>query len=275
MARKRGVAVSSVVRRIDTLEADLQTKLFVRSTRALALTDPGEMLLARAQDVINRLIDTRSEIGALDETPSGILRISCLPTFGRLHILPVVEKLLDAWPDLAVELNLTERMTDPASERCDVAIRIGDQVSSNLIATPIGTQRWIVCAAPAYLDKHGRPDAFEDVAEHRRIGKAREAPGVGWSLLASRDIDLKDRSCIFRCDEFETQRQAAISGIGLAILPNWVIGADIAAGRLVLLFSEPKQQDVPILLLRALSEAPPKLRVFIEAVRRQFQLPKG
>lgn len=268
-ARKRGVAASSIIRRIDALEADLDTRLFIRSTRALTLTDSGEKLLVRAQDVISRLIDTRAEIGAFDESPSGLLRISCLPTFGRLHVLPVVATLLAKWPDLNIELDLTERLADPASERCDAAIRIGDQADSALIATPIGVQRWVVCAAPSYLDLFGQPDALETVTTHRRIGKARELPGIGWSRVAGAGIDLGDSPRVFRCDEFEAQRQAALSGIGLAMLPNWVVGMDIAAGRLVSLFDEADQEGAPILILRALPVTPPKLRVFIEAIRQQ------
>ncbi|PKU23865.1 LysR family transcriptional regulator [Telmatospirillum siberiense] len=269
-ARRRGVAVSSIVRRIDALEADLQTRLFVRSTRALTLTDAGERLLVRARDVIDRLIDVRSEIGALDETPGGVLRLSCLPTFGRLHVLPVVAQLLETWPGLAIELDLTERLSDPATERCDAAIRIGAQPDSGLIATRIGAQRWIVCASPDYLDRHGRPAHLEDVARHRRIGKARELPGLGWSRLPI--TGLEDKARVFRCDEFEAQRLAARAGLGLAMLPNWVVGDDIAGGHLIHLFDEPKDAAEPIHILRALPDAPPKLRVFIAAMREHFVL---
>lgn len=272
-ARKRGVAVSSVVRRIDALEADLQVKLFVRSTRALTLTDAGTKLLGRARDVINRLIDARSEIGTLDETPTGMLRVSCLPTFGRLHVLPIVANLLETWPELGIELDLTERLSDPATERCDIAIRIGDQVDSGLIATRIGSQNWMICAAPSYLDRHGRPAGIEAVADHKRIGKARELPDIGWSRVASAGIDLTDSARVFRCDEFEAQRQAALSGIGLAMLPNWVVASDIATGRLVMLFDEPAREASPILILRTMQDAPPKMRVFIDAMRKNGPTP--
>lgn len=269
-ARRRGVATSSIVRRIDALEDDLQTRLFARSTRALALTDAGERLLVRAQDVINRLIDARSEIGALDETPSGLLRVSCLPTFGRLHVLPVIADLLDAWPQLAIELDLTERLTDPANGRCDAAIRIGAQPDSGLIATRIGAQRWIICASPDYLARQGRPMEIRDIVGHRRIGKARELPGLGWSRLPIENTD--DSMRIFRCDEFEAQRIAACGGMGLAMLPNWVVGHDVAEGRLVRLFNETGDTAEPIQILRALPDTPPKLGVFIEAMRRHFVL---
>lgn len=267
VARKRGVAVSSIVRRIDALEADLATALFLRSTRALTLTDAGDKLLVRAQDVIDRLIDARTEIGAFEETPSGVLRISCLPTFSRFYVMPVVAKLLDRWPDLAIDLDLTERLTDPTVERYDAVIRIGSQPDSGLVATPIGTQNWIICAAPSYLDRHGRPDDLAAIATHRRIGKARELPGLGWSRLTAQGLVLGDDKRVFRCDKFEPQRQAALAGLGLAMLPNWVLSTDIAEGHLVPLFDEPKPENAPIRILRVQHEAPPKLRVFIEAMQ--------
>ena len=236
------------------------------------LTNAGTKLLARAQDVMNRLIDTRSEIGALDERPTGVLCVSCLPTFGRLHVLPVVAKLIETRPDLGIELDLTERLSDPATERCDVAIRIGEQLESGLIATRIGSQRWMICAAPSYLDRHGRPAVIEAVADHRRIGKARELPDIGWSRAARAGIDLTDSARVFRCDEFEAQRQATLSGIGLAMLPNWVVASDITARRLVTLFDEPIREAAPILILRALQDASAKMRVFIDAMRKDAEV---
>jgi len=275
VARKRGVAVSSIVRRIDTLEADLSTRLFIRSTRALTLTDAGEKLLIRAEDVIERLIDARTEIGAFDETPSGILRISCLPTYSRLYVMPIVADLLGNWPDLRIELDLTERLADPTVERYDAVIRIGMQPDSGLVATRIGTQRWIVCAAHAYLDRHGRPDSLAALSGHRRIDKARDMPGLGWSRLTEAGIGLDDGARVFRCDKFEPQRQAALAGFGLAMLPNWVVGPDVIAGNLVHLFDEPEPEDAPIQILRALPDAPPKLRVFIDAMRRAHRPASG
>lgn len=109
-ARRRGLATSSVVRRIDALEVDLQTRLFVRSTRNLTLTEAGRRLLLRAEEVIDRLAVTRAEIGALEETPTGLLRVSCLPAFARHHVMPIVGALIEAWPMLNIELQLTERL---------------------------------------------------------------------------------------------------------------------------------------------------------------------
>lgn len=268
IARKRGVAVSSIIRRMDALEGDLATQLFIRSTRALTLTDAGEKLLIRAEDVINRLINARTEIGTFDQTPSGVLRISCLPTYSRLYVMPIVAKLVEKWPDLSIELDLTERLTDPTTERHDAVIRIGAQPDSELVATRIGVQRWIICAAPAYLDRHGHPDTLAAISSHRRIDKAREVPGLSWARLRESGLVFDDKARVFRCDKLEPQRQAAIAGFGIAMLPNWVVEPDISEGSLVQLFLEPEPEDAPIQILRLQSEAPPKLRVFIDAMRK-------
>ena len=139
---------SSLVRHIDALESALGAALFVRSTRGLLLTDAGELLLTRAAALMTDITGLRAELSALNETPQGTLRISCLPTFGKTYVLPLLPTLAERYPQLSVDLDLTERLTDPTQERLDAAIRIGEQKDSALYASRIATQRWVMCASP-------------------------------------------------------------------------------------------------------------------------------
>ncbi|WP_162558088.1 LysR family transcriptional regulator, partial [Pseudomonas aeruginosa] len=151
VAARQGVAPSSVVRQIDALEVALDVRLFVRSTRGLALTDAGELLLARAPILLDELVDLRAEVAALGDEPRGVLRVACLPTFGRHHVLPLLPGLLTRYPALRIELEFTERLADPVRERLDAVIRVGPLKDSRLYAQRLGTQRWSICASRGYL----------------------------------------------------------------------------------------------------------------------------
>jgi DNA-binding transcriptional LysR family regulator len=272
-ARRRGNAPSSVVRQIDALEAELGTKLFVRSTRLLTLTDAGERLLPRAVAILEQLLDTRAEIAALDEVPRGTLRVSCVPTFSRRYLIPVVEPLLARYPDLRVDLDITERPMDPAAGRHDAVIRIGALPDSALIATPLAMERWVVCASQAYLAKAGIPKTPTDLLRHRRIDKLNCPPGFGWNRLLPNHSGAGYIPPVLRSDDFEAERVAALGDIGLAFLPTWVVGPDIRERTLVKVLDDIGADEIPIQILRTQRKAAAKLLVFIDAVRRYIGQP--
>jgi DNA-binding transcriptional LysR family regulator len=260
VARSNGMAPSSVVRQIDVLESELGARLFLRSTRGLALTEAGETLLSRAAEILAALVDTRAEIAALGNEPQGVLRVSCLPTFGRHHILPLIPDLVRDYPKLAIELDFTERLTDPAQERMDAAIRIGRLRDSSLYATRIGTQRWVACASPDYLARRGRPAGPSELGDHPLLDKRHDA--ACWRLLPEHEGRV-----VLRCDDYEALLQAAIGGIGLAMLPSWVVSDAVGAGQLTVVFDGPADARDDIHLLRALPRPPAKVEVFTERLR--------
>lgn len=267
VAAKQGVAPSSVVRQVDALEAALGVRLFVRSTRGLALTDAGELLLTRAPALLDEWVDVRAEVAALGDEPGGVLRVACLPTFGRHHLLPLLPDLLDRYPALRIELDFTERLADPVRQRLDAVIRIGPLKDSRLYAQSLGTQRWSICASQAYLERHGHPASLAEVAGHRLLDKRHDPEGLGWRGLSANGLlpaEASDR--VFACDDFEALLLAAIAGLGLAYLPTWVTLRAVAAGQLVPVFHDPGKRSDDIHLLRALPRPPAKLVVFTQAL---------
>lgn len=271
VARQRGVVPSSVVRQIDALEQNLDVRLFVRSTRGLRLTDAGEMFYERSLAILNALIDARAELANLVQTPRGLLRVSCLPTFGRLYILPLLPAFMRDYPDVQVELDLTERATDPTVERLDATIRMGELKDSSLIATRLGTQRWLVCASPSYLDGRDRPGSIVDLEGHLLLDKRHDPNGIGWRKILPPQSTCFEKT-VFRCDDYEALREAAVGGMGIAFLPNWVVANDIVRGRLEILFEDPSEQKMDIHLLRAFPKMPAKLRVFVEALKGMIEV---
>jgi DNA-binding transcriptional LysR family regulator len=265
VARSNGMAPSSIVRQIDVLEEELGAALFLRSTRGLALTDAGETLFNRAGEILAALVDARAEIAALGSEPQGLLRIGCLPTFGRHHVLPLIPGLLRDYPRLQIELDFSERPGDPVQERLDAVIRIGKLKDSSLYATRIGAQRWVACASPAYLERHGRPRSAAELAGHHLVDKRRDA--ASWRMLPRHEGHV-----VLRCDDYEALREAAEAGIGLALLPSWVVSDAVKAGRLSVVFERPGEiADEEIHLLRALSHASAKVQVFTERLRTALE----
>lgn len=274
--RRRGRTPSSIGRQIDMLEEHLASPLFLRSTRLLTLTDAGEALLIRARQILDALADTQQEIASMKGDVTGVLRVACFPTFGKRYLLPVMGQLAGRYPDLRLELDLTERLADPVAERLDLVIRIGDLADSTLIASRLATQTRVLCASPAYLARAGAPASFNDIGCHRLIDKLHGADLLGWTDVLGRPARACGGQPVFACDDFEAMRLAAQEGIGIAYLPDWVVGADIQAGKLRQLFPEWSQQPRAITgihALRALRQPPARVTVLLDALRAAIGQP--
>jgi DNA-binding transcriptional LysR family regulator len=277
-ARKRSTTPSSILRQIDGLENSLGTPLLTRSTRALALTDAGQRLFERGQRILDELIDTRAEVTSLGGAVSGTLRLACLPTFGRRYIIPVIHNLMEEHRELRVELDLTERLADPVVDRLDAVIRIGALGDSNLIAAKLATQKRVLVASPAYLERAGRPVSIaEIISEHRRLDKLHGADLLGWHDIVGYPVDhLPTGSGVFHCDDFEALREACLFGVGIAFLPTWVVGRDLEQGTLERLLPDaepPVTHEAGIHLLRALPQPSAKLKAFAMALRQSISTP--
>jgi DNA-binding transcriptional LysR family regulator len=274
-ARAHAMTPSAIARQVDALEAAIGARLFVRSTRALRLTDAGRLLLERAATILDALTDAKAEIAAAEGGVSGVLRLACLPTFGKRYIMPAADLVMQRHPQLRIELDLTERLADPVGERMDAVIRVGAQRDSSLLAVKLGSQRMTMCASPDYLARAGAPLRPQELAEHRLLDKLHGADLLGWrEVMGAGAGPLIARQSVYRCDDFEALRDAACRGFGLARLPDWVVWEDLASGRLspVPLGPTPAAGE-DILLLRPPFEPAAKLRIFIETLRDQIGRP--
>jgi DNA-binding transcriptional LysR family regulator len=269
-ARKRGRTPSSISRQIDTLEAHLEIPLFLRSTRHLTLTDAGEALLLRARHILDSLDDVQQELSSMKGEVSGVLRVACYPTFGKRYVIPVISELSRQYPQLNFQLDLTERIADPVADRLDVVIRIGKMEDSTLISSRIATQSRVLCASPKYLEDHGVPETLKDLVDHKFIDKIHGADLLSWSSILGTPLENSTFATIFCCDDFEAMRKASIEGVGIAYLPDWVVGTDIKSGELTQLFPEWQSSfdsSAGIYALRALRNPPARVTLFLDALR--------
>jgi DNA-binding transcriptional LysR family regulator len=244
VAKAQAVAVSSVTRRIDWLEAEIGTRLFHRSSRRVMLTDAGEQFLPRARNILAELAQAKDALASLNADPRGTMTITAPTIFGRRHLAQAVAGFLARYPMIEVDLHVSDALVDLAEQRVDVAIRIGVLPDSDLVATRLATLRPLVVASPAYLARHGCPARPEDLVHHECITAA--APTAGspaWRFAGvNRGAALPVRGKL-RIDDKDCTLQAVLAGIGIAYLASWIVSEDIVAGRLVSLFPDAKPAD--------------------------------
>jgi len=244
VAKSQAVAVSSVTRKIDWLEAEIGSRLFHRSSRRVLLTDAGEQFLPRARNILAELAQAREALTSINADPRGLLTVTAPTIFARRHLAPAVAGFLERYPLIELDLHVSDTLVDLSEQRVDVAIRIGVLEDSDLIATRLATLRLLACASPAYLARHGRPTTPDDLVRHNCIVATTPMPGgPGWRFAGvQRGAALPVRGNL-RTDDKDCALQAALSGIGIAHLASWVVSGDIAAGRLVSLFPDAQAPD--------------------------------
>ena len=163
-SRKLGVPLPTVSRKISELEAHLSTRLLIRSTRRLALTDAGAAYVAAAKRILDEVGEAERAASGEHAAPRGDLVITAPVVFGRLHVLPVIAEFLARWPEIDVRLVLSDRNLHLIDDRVDIAVRIGALADSALVSTRVGAVRRVVCGSPAYFAAHGVPKRPEDLS---------------------------------------------------------------------------------------------------------------
>lgn len=279
-ARTLDVAVSSVTRRIDGLEAELGAKLFNRSSRRLTLTDAGEALLPRARHILSEVAETKSAVLSLQAEPQGVLTITAPSSFGSRHIAPAAANFLKRYPKIEIELHVSNEIVDLSNERVDVAIRMGILPDSDLLATNLAPQRRIAVASPEYLAQHGTPRRPEDLLQHECLTLRTRPSRVGWWCFAgvNHGKPLAVRGPL-RSDDIDALLSATLQGLGVAHLASWLVGEDLLAGRLVSLFKtelgKPPVTASAIHAVRFPGRSAAKSMLFIEHLRTSFGVANG
>ena len=230
--RQIGAAPSSVSRRIGELEDALGAQLFQRTTRKLSLTEAGRLYCERATKILIEVDEAKLAVAQMGAAPSGILRLTVPTSLGRLHLVPALAALQARTPGVRVVLSVTDRLVDLVEEGVDVAVRVGHQRDSSLIARKIGAARRLVCASPAYLRRAGVPATPADLAGHSCL-TFRAHPGSNlWRFRGPGGTsDVRVSGTLFANDG-ETLASAARAGMGLIFVPNWLVGVDLRRGRL-------------------------------------------
>ncbi len=231
-ARHMGLSRSAVNKLVINLEEHLQTQLLHRTTRRVAPTDAGRAYYDRCLAILADLEEAELALNRLHQEPRGSLRINAPMTFGTLHLAPLVVEFMAQYPDLYVELVLNDRRIDPIEEGFDVTLRIAaDRPGPGLIAHPLDPCPMVVCAAPAYLEHHGSPSQPQELGHHACLHYGHRSQENSWILGGDepQTVTIHGPLC---SNNGEVLRAAAIAGLGIAMLPEFIVESDLRSDRL-------------------------------------------
>jgi len=271
-AREEGITPAMVGRRIDQLEERLGVKLFKRSTRKVTLTPEGTTFYEDVHRVLDELRTAEDSLTLGAKSAAGRLIVTAPTAFGRKHIAPHLPAFIAEHPNLAITLHLSERMVDLKNERFDLAIRIADMKSADLIAAKLARNHRVVCGSPAYFKRAGKPRSLAELSRHNCLVTSTE-DGVAdtWSFQdKGRHVPAKVAGNL-QCNDGEVLTRWAISGEGLAWRSAWEVSEEVKRGRLVTVLDEyafPGNNIYAVYPERRL--LPAKVKFFIEFLRKTF-----
>ena len=271
-AREEGITPAMVGRRIDQLEERLGVKLFKRSTRKVTLTPEGSTFFEDCHRVLDELRTAEDSLTLGAKSASGRLIITAPTAFGRKHIAPHLPAFISEHPNLAITLHLSERMVDLKNERFDLAIRIADMKSADLIAAKLARNHRVVCGSPSYFKRAGKPRSLAELSRHNCLVTSTE-DGVAdtWSFQdKGRQVPAKVAGNL-QCNDGEVLTRWAISGEGLAWRSAWEVSEEVKRGRLVTVLDEyafPGNNIYAVYPERRL--LPAKVKFFIEFMKKTF-----
>ena len=263
---------SAVSKQIQRLEDRLGVRLFNRSTRHIHLTEAGELFHERCKRIVDAIEEAEETVASLREQVRGRLKVSATAAFARGEVLPRLNAFLEQYPDLELQIELTDRPVDVVEEGFDAVIRLQEQVDDpSLIARKLAVNRRIICAAPAYIEAHGMPESPGDLLNHNCLTLYTVSRFNDWEFEGEEDSRVLHVSGNFQANTADALYAAALGGAGLARLSTWLVAPDIRAGRLVPVLPQYTHEKSAYYVLyphrRHLS---PKVRAFVDFLAEQF-----
>ncbi|MEI3849973.1 MULTISPECIES: LysR family transcriptional regulator [Ensifer] len=246
-ARRLKLSPSAVSKLVTRIEDRLGTRLLVRSTRTLQLTPEGEVYLQRAQRILTEIVETEQLVAAGGRmTPRGLLRVNAAVGFGERYIMPLAPEFLARYPEVQLDLTLTDSMIDVVGERADVAIRTGPLRDSSLKARKLMESRPVVIASPAYLETHGTPNTPDELDGHNCIRFNFRRSVDEWAFRAPGQPVAELRSVFgnMQVSSGSIVRQLCLAGIGIGRIGRFHVEPDFEAGTLVPLLEDYQSGEI-------------------------------
>jgi DNA-binding transcriptional LysR family regulator len=267
------IGQSTVSRRLAELEDELAVRLLQRNTRAVVLTEAGELFRTRCMIVAADMDTAEHAVRQMAELPSGHLVLHVPTAFGRLHVAPIIQDFLTQYPDLTVELVLSDTYSDFTTDRIDAGIRIGRMDSGNLVARKIAVNRRQLCASPDYIKRRGEPVHPHDLDIHDLLEFMPLRSAGTWQFVGPGEEQLAIKvTSRLRSNNAEVLREAAVRGAGIAPLALFIAHDDLAARRLVPVLTDWQIPDTAIhVVYPDRIKLPPKTRSFVDFMVAKFR----
>ncbi|MDT8345185.1 MAG: LysR family transcriptional regulator [Thermohalobaculum sp.] len=267
-----GIAPSAVSRRLKELELRLGVQLLARTTRRMSLTEAGQTFCERARRILADVDEAESEVSDRSRMLAGQLRIAAPLTFGVAHLSPIITEFVSAHPEIAVDVDLSDRIVDLVGEGFDLAVRIGALRDSSLVARKICDVRVAVAAAPGFLDRHGRPARPEDMRDWPALAYVGSERADIWRFQRPDGTEGAVQMPVrMRANNGTVLRQAAAAGLGVVIQPSFILCEAVAAGQLEPILTDHRWPEIAIYAVypqtRHLSA---KARAFIDFLRARI-----
>jgi DNA-binding transcriptional LysR family regulator len=252
-SRELGLPIASVSRKVSELETRLGTKLLLRTTRRIALTDAGLLYVPAARRILEAISETERQAAGEYNTPRGELLITGPMLFGRLHVLPIITEFLPAYPAINVRLALSDRNLQLVEDHVDIAIRIGPLPDSSQIATRVGTMRTVVCASPRFLMAHGIPVSPRDLRALPAVSFDFLSPAASWVFrsLESGAVEEVPLSPRLTVSTAEAAVWAAIEGTGVTRVLHYQCAEAVTRGELRIVLDDYEPAPLPVHVIHA------------------------
>lgn len=271
-ADRLGTSKAAVSRHVAELEARLGVRLLHRTTRKLSLTPEGEVFHARARELLAGLEEAEAEVTSRSREAVGLLRISVPVSFGILHLAPAWGPFRAAHPRLALEVGLSDRLSDLAEEGLDVAIRIARLASSSLVSRQLATTRMVLCASPGYLLRAGRPRQPADLAQHAVIAYSYWSERDEWEFDGPEGTVKVRTQPWLRTNNGDVCRAAALQHQGVILQPSFIVGTDLQAGTLVEVLPDYRSLTLGIhAVYQSRKHLTPKVRALVDFLAEWFR----
>lgn len=266
-SRKLGMPLATVSRKVSELEDELRVQLLVRTTRSVALTEPGQEYFTTCRRLLDELHEAERQASGEYRAPRGGLTVSAPMLFGRLYLTPIIVEFLTAYPEVQVELRLTDSIAHLLNEQIDVALRIGELADSASMAVKAGEIRHVVCAAPSYIEKRGAPAHPRELAAHDCITFLALDPATSWSFKSGKRQEKYPVNSRLAVSTADAAADAAIAGLGVTRLLCYQVSQAIGERRLTLLMRDHEPTRLPVHLVYPSGRlVPQKLRAFLDFV---------
>ncbi len=263
-AKRLGMPLATVSRRVSELEERLGARILTRSTRGLSLTEPGQAYLSACRQILDQVGDAERQVRGEFSEPKGKLVLSAPIVFGRLHVLPVITAFLQTYPDVDVRLEQTDRSVSLIEEHIDVAIRIGHLPDSSMRARRVGEVCEVICASPAYLASRGQLKQPQDLADHDCITFEHLMSAERWRFgkgKAQFQQPVHSRLVVMTA---EAAVDAAKAGLGITRVLSYQVAEAVMTGALEVVLKKYEPDPLPVNIVYGSGQVPGKVRAFVD-----------